>query len=470
MSEPTLSWVEAPCWAVPVWASLDGAEGQADPLVAAITRLVAVGIDRDAGIADQLGMPRSLVQAAANLLVSSGALVREADGRLARPTQPPGGNEDTGRRVHPAWVLWDPLHNRPVLQLILSDRPPGSPLRVEGPHPEERAVEEALRLLPLVPDLQVLEPRGQHGGHRLDSTRVTGLRLREDGRARRASGQIAVEQRVSGAVVWRLSAVRDREDPGELDPRGWEGLLERPDVETGPIQAIRDAFQSERLQPVLDEMGFKTLDELRAAARREVSRELAGVARAKGWKRTIQAIEDAAIDQRMAMAMDAGWRRLARGWAEAIETLTLEAIAHARRVIGHMETPPTLPPEVAGRLERLAGPSWDLVKRCSTNKRDFNELKRKLGQEEDSAGHRLIALAMAAGADREVRQALEAADERVRSEFPGAGGLFKLLDDARAERNAISHVRTREEDIDVSALRQRVFVLTRVLIASGLGR
>jgi hypothetical protein len=468
--EVDLSWVEAPCWAIPVWASLDGAADQTDPLVTAITRLVTVGIDRDAGIAAHLGMPRSLVQAAANLLVSSGALVRDEDGRLAPPAEPSREDEDAERRVHPAWILWDPLHNRPVLQLVLSDQPPGSRLWVEGRPPPMRLVEEALRLLPLVPDLRVLEPRGEHGGHLLDAARVTGLRLRGDGRACRASGQIAVEQRVSGAVVWRLSAVRDREDPGELDPRGWEGLLERPDVDTEPVRADRDAFQSKRLQPILDELGFKTLDELREAARREVSRELTGISRARGWGRTLKAIEDAAIDQRMAMAIDAGWRRLARGWAEAIEALTLEAIAHARQVIAGMEAPPSLPPEVAGRIERLAGPSWSLVVRCSTNKRDFKELKRKLERGEDSAGHRLITLAMAAGADREVRRALEEADARVRSEFPGAGGLFKLLDDARAERNAISHVRTREEDIDVSALRQRVLVLARVLMASGLGR
>jgi hypothetical protein len=123
-----VEWIEVPAWAVPVWVTLDGSAWQSDPLVEAVRALVEVGLQRDADIAAQLAMPRSLVQAAADHLVSLGALTRGDDGGLSVAPKNGAETEVDSLSTRPAWVVWDPLRSRPLFQLWLDDRPPGRDL------------------------------------------------------------------------------------------------------------------------------------------------------------------------------------------------------------------------------------------------------------------------------------------------------------------------------------------------------
>jgi hypothetical protein len=320
----------------------------------------------------------------------------------------------------------------------------------------------------MISGLQVLEPRGDHGAHLLDNARVRTVHPRGQERAERASAWVAIEHRPAGAIVWRPSAARVEGDLGELDPLGWEGLRTRLGGRESELVQGRDAFQSKGLRPVLAAAGFESVEHLKAAAREECARELGELTGSSAWARTQAAIEGAISDERLAVAMDADWRRLARGWADAIEALTVEAIAGTREVVVRMERVPALPAEIEQKLRALTGPTWDVIRRCSKNEKDFNSLREKLKADEESTGHRLATLGLAAAEDRRVRQSLLNADAELCQAYGKSSGLFHMLDAAREERNAISHQRTRAEDIDVAALRARTFALARALMGCGL--
>ncbi|NOZ79228.1 MAG: hypothetical protein GXP48_08655, partial [Acidobacteria bacterium] len=121
-----------------------------------------------------------------------------------------------------------------------------------------------------------------------------------------------------GTVVWRPSAARVEGDLGELDPLGWEGLQKRLGPRVVELEHARSTYQSQGVTPVLSAAGYDSIESLKEAARQECARELEGVGASAAWSRTRHAIEVALSDQRLAMAMDADWRRLARGWADAI--------------------------------------------------------------------------------------------------------------------------------------------------------
>ena len=475
-----LGWVAAPAWWIPVWVEIVGPSQGLDPLQEAVLALVKAGRSDADTMAADLALPRSLTRAAAEGLVALGLLeFDEQDGLVAcaeSVEHSPG--DEVAPRVREAWIPWDPLHARPLSIIWLDSRFPNImlPEAVDDgalrSRPKDRDVETSLRLLPHLSTLELISPRA-HGLReapqpgmvvRLDRARLRAIRLRDGGWAKRGAFLVPTEQRLTRALVWRPTLLAHPNEVGELDPRGVDGLVvRRPDlVAELEHRAVDEADRC--LQPLLDAGAYASIDELRENARKQAARGLAGFWTPRAWPRTCRALEEAFIEQEIGVLLEGDWRRLARGWAEVVEALTVELVEPARALVREAGSLPTLPPEVERRLQRVLGQTWQhlgQLRRGGDARKNFGDLKWKLAQDSDSIGHRLLAIGAAAMLDAEQRRAIQEADQALPE-------IFRQLDVANQERIAVIHHRARSEDLDVVGFRDRVLNLCRAWMGSGI--
>ncbi len=322
------AWVAVPAWVFPVWVTVDGDALGLDPLEDALWRLVGAGVDSDAALTAMLGLPSGLVASALASLATQHRVTLEGDRWRHQ-----GDGSDVAECpavTRSGWIAWDAASGRLCADLLLADD------LIEGPEPHPdwtvyaldasppslgkpaaRDIDEALRLVAGAGVLRVYDA-GALGLEEVDARRVRRLRRKLDGRAQRRQLWSPIEHRVAGSVVWRGCLVPTPDHEAELDPGGWEGLLQRipPDVRVAVLADQAEVVET--VAPgVLREAGYASARDLREHARREALRALDATERDPA--ELVDVVTEAYISERLADAVGATWRALGRGWAGVIE-------------------------------------------------------------------------------------------------------------------------------------------------------
>jgi hypothetical protein len=465
MNDATRIWFPIPAWWVPVWITLDSAGESTDALETAVEAMVRAGLRAPAVIARELCLDTALVESAIATLASAGVITQTADGLSAKPRSEPG----EGPRSRAGFIAWDPSAQRPLLQLWVAREPPLP--AVEAPpgwrlspwsepddypqRPRTKEVAERLGVLPSMSGLRTFEPRG-NGVHESDGGRVRRLRERS-GPSARLPIWAPVEHRMSGPVVWRPSLRPIAEVGTELDPAGYEGVVRRALV-PGASEALADAEREhrDRIAPgVVRQAGFTSVDDLRAEAKKQVSRDLGAITNLPGWQAVVQLAEDAVVDELISPAVGGDWRRPLRAWGDVLETLTALLIERLRPIVIALEARSVDPDERAS-IRLLLGPSTDHTLSTASNPEHFKQLKDSVQGRLDTIGTRVLAFGVCALLHLPTRRAFE----RLADQQPS---LFETLGRAKSERNDVVHPKATTEAIGVAGHRARVVLLCRTL-------
>lgn len=462
-----------PAWWVPVWVELQGDSDVPDPLEKAVHALVRAGRNDVAMMAADLCVPAVLVRSSVEMLVLHNKVRVDEAGRVHPAPETPTEGDEPQVKVREAWVAWDPIHRRPLTQIWVHTRYPSfgevsRPPDDLRPSPEQ--LDTALRLLPHMDTLDLLiprkvprdegaeAPRGFPRSQVIDNTQLRAIRLREAGRTRRGGMLVPTELRLGSAVVWRPTLRAHDESLGELDPLGVRGLqLREPDA----AQAVRDALTDaadHQLGPLLEKAGYRSMEEVREAARREARSAIGAGWSKTAWPLTTLRIEEAHVEQRVGTLLSGDWRRLALGWAHVVEAFTQELVGAAMHIVLGCRSLPGIPGPDRQRLKRLLPSLSNKVlsdlEKPETGRRVLAELKKKLSNDSDSIGHRLATIAVAARVDTTFRKALFDANDHLPD-------VMKHLDAAAQERNTVMHEKRSGEEVDVHGLRERVVRVCR---------
>jgi hypothetical protein len=459
------TWAPIPAWWIPVWVVLDGASGALDPLEDAVLALVAAGKRQPDAVASVLAVPTLLVERALAHLAAQGLVAGEAG--AWRPVAAAMAGAAPQERA--AFVAWDEATIRPLLQVWLDPEAPEDPPDIasatvlpvpsadrEWPkRPSDQRIDRALQLFAATGAVVALEPIGS-GVREVDGARVVRVRRRLDQRFARRWIWAPVEHRLHGAIVWRPSLVPRPNLETELDPGGWEGLVQRVPELAGVLQAAQGEVLDAIAPGVLERAGFRTVDELRAEAHRSAERALDGPVAAP-WQPIVALVAQAYAAERTAEAVGLDWRALARGWADVLEALTLALLGRVRIVVLGATLRAPQPEEVA-RLVRELGPGVHRLKAVWRNPEEAKRLADTVRDGTDSIGTRLLAVMVAVASDAKLRSAfLEAMQDHPR--------FFDDLDTANKERIAVVHRRdATDEQVSVVAFRERVIALARTSV------
>lgn len=465
MNESIRTWVPLSAWWVPIWITIASDSESTDALETAIAELVRSGLRAPDVMARELCLDVALVESAVANLLAAGVLT-VGEGGLSAAQKP---EPVEGPRSRPGFIAWDPAAQRPLLQLWLdADVPPDDPPAPPGwrvaewteaadypPHPRDRELGEFLRVLPSAGDLRLFEPRG-NGVHESDGARVRRLR-RRTGASVRGPVWAPVEHRIAGAVVWRPALRPLPKVTTELDPSGHEGILRRG-LNASACSALEDAERErrDRVAPgVLRQIGFRSVDELRASARADATRALGGIAELAMWAPLVSLIEDAIVDEHVSLAVGGDWRRPLRAWGDVLEHLTAIVVAHLRPVVSQLEAR-QIEPDESSRIRTLLGPTAGHALTVASKPDQLRQLKESFHNELHTIGTRLLAFGVCAILHPPTRRAFEglALDAR---------DLFANLDKAKEERNAVVHPKPSHQPIGVAGHRARVLLLCRVL-------
>lgn len=461
------SWVPVPAWWVPVWIVLDGRPGVLDPLEDAVAALVAVGTARPSAIASTLAVPAPLVESALTHLAASGLVILEGEDWRSAPGLPAEMSEPQERA---AFVAWDEAVGRPLLQVWLDvndpdpeELPPvaqGTVLPVPPSAdatwprlPTSDRVDRSLQLLAATGTVVALEPVGGQV-REVDGARVVRLRRRPDRRSERGWIWVPVEHRLQGAVVWRPSLLPRPDVETELDPAGWDGLLNRAGALTATLRAAQGEVHDLIAPGVLERTGYRSVEELRSEAVRSADRELNGPVPAE-WGIVAEVVAAAFVTQRTAEAAALDWRAVARGWADVLEVVTLELVRRVRPALLAVRL--TDAGKVApDRLRPVLGSATlGHVRKVLRSEEEANRLVDSVRHGTDSIGVRILAIAAAVAADPAVYRAFaELSMDHAR--------FFDDLDRANKDRIAVVHRRDGDEDrVSIVGFRDRVLSVAR---------
>lgn len=467
------SWFPVPAWWFPVSIVLDGDARALDPLEEAILGLIASDVQTPRGMADVLGLSSSLVEAACDDLESRQRVARGADGHWEiavvedrRTDEPPRPS------TFDAWIAWDAGPERPVAQVWLSRERPTKPesMPAQGwdirpmpndivfpPEPRFNDVDDQLRVAAGLETFILLEPMGL-AVSRLDGQRVRRLTRRLGERAAQGWLWVPVEQRVTGAAVWRPCLVPRPDVETELERGGLGALRMRLSAGDGQrLDAEQRALSAATAPGVFRESGFETVDALHEWAARERASELGGAA--PGWlSQTWGAVGTALSDERIAETTGSDWRALCRGWADVLETLTLDLANRVRAVVVNCRALPVPSGHDRDTLRRLVGePVYGQFQRLANDPKKYEGLRREFGKRNDAIYARTVGVVVAAAVDRRFRRDLEVLCET----YPR---FFALLDEARERRNTVVHVGRSNVDVDPLGFRSQVLELCRAVV------
>lgn len=459
-----------PGWWIPMWVSLaDGATGP-DPLEEAGHALVRAGVDRAESIAQVLCVDSVLVESALAGLALSGRLTT-ADGRWRATTTDVPTQARTERE---GWIFWDPVANKPLMQLWIGPRPEElavpagwEALAIDGKpqgRPSIVEVDRVLSLLAGVPEVLGLEGRGSAFAI-VDMASVRSVRRDPRKPIERGVAHVPIELRpVTGPVVWRPAIVRFGRVQTPLDPRGWRGLLDRLEPEGCALLERRRREASVAIAPgVLEAAGYERVEDLEEAIELEARRTFGARWEASGWQNLSGLIRNAERHAVVSRAVGGDWRSALHGWADVLDALVAEA---CDRVAGDRDEETfarvrELTTKERHRRIRAHGATLGdvttakLVGDVATDA-NLDELAAAL-RTVPSIGPRISGLAFAFVFGRDGRTTLAPA-------LDSAPSFFVDLDRANKDRRKIAHLGG-DDSVDVASFRQRVITLARAAMS-----
>lgn len=469
-------WFEVRVWWVPVWIASDSGLVTVDPLMEAAAGLLRAGMSEPEEMGRLLFLSPALLESALAHLQGLGHVTRTDTGWALTPdARPP-----TEPVEQEGWVLWDPAVDRPLLQVWIGRRPrktpappPGWELVVEElptkvQRPPDRVVEEGLGLLAGVPDLMGYEALGA-GARRIDARRICRIRRRPMAKLRPGSAWVPVEYRPTGPVIWRPAPAPLPSVETELDPAGEEGLRARLSADAAAALDHLALEVRTRLAPgIVHEAGFKSVEELKQAGHRAITRELLGVSPAEGWQGIEALMIQAWSGQRLAQVVSGDWRAALHGWAAVLEALARGTVRQLRPALDAAlfervrEMPRQQRDQQADRQERLLAGSLGFLKReVLKSEQGLRELQGQVDR--PTIGSAMLAMAFAASFHPGAAAALADADRRLRDLSTTGQGLFTVMAQANRERIAVIHHEPAEA-VNVMAARARVVALARTLV------
>jgi hypothetical protein len=454
------TWVPIASWWLPVVVTLRAERGPRDALEMAVLALVAIHVDRAEAIAHELCIDVGLVDSAAHHLVACGGLAIDDAGILAIPSDSRGQDETADNRD--GWLAWDARQNRPLLQLWLDDEVPSGRIEPAGwrvlepvclevapGRPSRDDVRDRVQQLAAMAELRIFEPFGS-GRREVEGGLVAKLRLKTDAHFKLASIWVPVEQRALGAVVWRPSLVPTAEVQAELDPGGWSGLLLAVAAPVRvELEEERQAFADLVMPGIVQQAGFASVEELRLAVRGE-ARKLVGDARLSEALQRL--VEEAIQMQWLGQVVGADWRMLAKPWTAVLDLALAEVCLDLRPVVDALWDS-GLPPLLPGWPQNWVGPSEaHVLQVVKKPKQELGQLRKRLDDQTDPLGHRVLVLALCLAVDAE-------SAARYRPALRRCPRLFFELALAVRARNSVDHVRAETEFVEVEVFRARVLAI-----------
>lgn len=463
------------CYA-PVWVELEAGAHASDPLMRAVADFVASGFERVDRVARALHLDASLVESALAHLAIAGAVIVDAEGRWraadANADAATGAAEEVD--VREGWVAWDPTTNQALPMIWVASWTPRRDLvdtrPTDGTNPTDLRVsswrprdvkgddlQRELLVLTRRDDLTLFEPVADRA-RPLDTAVLRRLRRRDRGTCR---GPLWVRfgfRPPDGHVVYRPVCVASDDAPWSLDPKGWQGLLNRADdAGRGELHRLEDLERFELPDDLLREHGYRDIADLRRAARDEAKRRLVGLTGRERWGTTEAEVERALFGRRVAQMTQQGARAEMQPFVTVLETALTEAGGWALPFLQQLHTAgtPLRPP--AGTLLETLGPTGRLLTHRPPTPTRLAALVSQLEGALDSLGLRLAALGLALTHHDGARRAFDT----VWAEEPA---WFELADRANALRNQVVHVTTPESSLNADAFASDVLHVVRGLL------
>ena len=460
-------------WWVPVWITVAEGASARDVLEDAVLELMRADVRSADRIARVLCVDELLVESALAALCASGVVEVVGGGYRPRSVpEPPAGHLE-----REGWVFWDPVAERPLIQLWAGPRPQALPspdgweaVEPDGIRlapPRMGSVDARLSLLPGLPELVGLEGWGS-GFRVFDAEQVRSIRrdprrVLEPGRA-----YAPVELRpVTGPVVWRPAIVRFARVQTSLDPGGWSGLLERLAPEGRAALERRRREATVAIAPaVLEAAGYRSLTDLDEAAELHARRELGDRWRTPAWAAICDLVHAAEINATVARAIGAGWRTALHGWADVLDALTASL---------HQLVRADLSPEAFAAIaaltpdERRRRVSSHAATLGASTDRVLDTIKTnaKLASLESTLASTPMIGPRIAGLGVVVVFGGDACRRVLTSMVDALPSFFDDLDRANVDRRKIVHLDVaadrgdNEADVDVASFRQRLIRLIR---------
>lgn len=455
-------WISQSAWWWPVEVCLDGDPGP-DALETAILGLVGAGRNTSAAIAHDLCLPADLVGVAAAGLEGLGRLRREGDALVLGETtsvSPP--------LLALGWIAWDSRAGRPLLQLWLDPELPRSPppcprgatvaaWQADGEPPSRPSrgeVAKLVHLFPNLPSLVVLRPLGA-GVERMDEARATRVRLLL-GSPRLLAIWSPVEVRVSGLVVWRPMLLPSEYISTELDPGGADALAHSNADGRALVETARTRVLSDIAPGVLEAAGFADTEALEQSARRTTERDLGALAHIE-FRALFNAVEQAYRQDKLAVPLRLDAHAQGRLWVPVLEEVGAELARWALPTLRELQASPPPPSRSEwDRFQKLFGRTWGQAA-AVIQAADVSQLKQSWEADRDTLGQRIVAVAIVAVANAQVRQ-------KIQDLCAHTPDFFDELSAARDTRNTLSHAQRGEPvPVDAPEIRARALKLARAI-------
>ena len=469
MTTDVRTWVPLATWWIPVWVTLQTERTARDPLETAVLGLVGFGRQRVTAMATQLCVNAGLVQSAVDHLLALGAVEVDEQAWISLPKE--AATSDGALEKQRGYIAWDSSPDRPLLQLWLDDDVAATSEQFQGwtmidhdavaspkDKPSQDKIAKWLHLLPNISDLRVFEPFGS-GARELDGSTVAKLRLRPNSPLRANPVWVPVEERALGAVVWRPSMVPRERVQTELDPGGWDGLLDRvPRSVREELEKQHRRYRDLVMPGVVKEAGFASLDDFKLSMESKARQMLGDIQMSD---RVWNAAVDAVAMQKLGETIDADWRMLAKPWAALLDLATLEVAIRVRPALERI-TIRVLREDETNEVRALLAENWGYMDKVAWGKsaaRDMDALRDHLIAGTDTLGLRQLLFSLCATFDCTWRERFLECDRK----WPG---FFSLLHRAVQIRNTVEHERAAGALVDVDAFRAQVVRVVQAL--SGL--